>query len=144
MKTNLQLAIILLLFSAIGHSQVGVNTINPKGILHVDGAADNNTTGIITAAQTSNDVVIMPNGSIGAGATPDDSAILDLNVSNLTVGNKKGFLAPRVALTGLGDDVTIPKPVHALTVFNTATAGAAPNNVVPGYYYWNATLEKWV
>jgi hypothetical protein len=24
-------------------------------------------------------------------------------------------------------------------VYNTATAGTAPNNVVPGYYYWNGS-----
>jgi hypothetical protein len=27
-------------------------------------------------------------------------------------------------------------------VYNTATAGGSPNNVTPGYYYWNAT--QWV
>jgi hypothetical protein len=26
-----------------------------------------------------------------------------------------------------------------LLVYNTATAGSTPNNVVPGYYYWNGT-----
>jgi hypothetical protein len=29
-----------------------------------------------------------------------------------------------------------------LLVYNTASAGTAPNNVVPGYYYWNGTI--WV
>jgi hypothetical protein len=29
-------------------------------------------------------------------------------------------------------------------VFNTVTAGANPNQVVPGYYYWDATGAKWV
>ena len=27
-------------------------------------------------------------------------------------------------------------------MYNTASAGTAPNNVVPGYYFWNGTL--WV
>jgi hypothetical protein len=26
-----------------------------------------------------------------------------------------------------------------LLIYNTASAGTAPNNVVPGYYYWNGT-----
>jgi len=144
MKTNLHLAI-LLLFSAICHSQVGVNTINPKGTLHVDGAGDNSPSGILTASQTSNDMVVTPTGSIGVGtSTPDTSAILDLNVSGLTVGNKKGFLAPRVELTGITDEFTISKPENALMVFNTTAAGVAPNNVVPGYYYWNEAAKKWI
>jgi hypothetical protein len=29
-----------------------------------------------------------------------------------------------------------------LLIYNTATAGTAPNNVVPGYYFWNGTY--WV
>jgi hypothetical protein len=30
----------------------------------------------------------------------------------------------------------------SLLVYNTATAGAAPNNVTPGYYYWDGV--KWL
>ncbi|EHQ43595.1 hypothetical protein [Myroides odoratus] len=58
--------------------------------------------------------------------------------------NRKGVLFPRVALTGLEDRTTIASPANALTVFNTAKAGTAPNEVTAGYYYWNATGSKWV
>ncbi len=27
-----------------------------------------------------------------------------------------------------------------LLIYNSATAGSAPNNIVPGYYYWNGTM----
>lgn len=51
----------------------------------------------------------------------------------------KGFLPPRIALTATTDASTIASPAAGLLIYNTATAGAAPNNIVPGYYYWNGT-----
>ena len=63
--------------------------------------------------------------------TPEASAKLDVYSTN------KGFLPPRIALTGTTDASTIPSPVAGLLIYNSATAGTAPNNVVPGYYYWN-------
>jgi hypothetical protein len=65
--------------------------------------------------------------------TPNASAKLEVYATN------KGFLPPRIALTATTDATTIASPVAGLLIYNTATAGAAPNNVVPGYYYWNGT-----
>ncbi|MCE4217937.1 hypothetical protein U8593_06865 [Aquirufa antheringensis] len=70
----------------------------------------------------------------GIGTTaPATSAKLEVYATN------KGFLPPRIALTGAADASTIASPVAGLLIYNTATAGTAPNNVVPGYYYWNGT-----
>lgn len=70
----------------------------------------------------------------GIGTTaPAASAKLEVYATN------KGFLPPRIALTGAADASTIVSPVAGLLIYNTATAGTAPNNVVPGYYYWNGT-----
>jgi len=78
-----------------------------------------------------------------AGTTPNSSAVLDLNTGNtFTSPNGKGLLVPNVALTSTTDAVTVNTPATSLLVYNTATAGASPNNVVPGYYYWNGA--KWV
>lgn len=76
----------------------------------------------------------------GTGTAPDASAILDLNVSGITP--KKGFLAPRVALTGSGDATTITSPATSLIVYNTATGGG----VSPGFYYNSGTpgAPSWV
>ena len=66
--------------------------------------------------------------------TPNASAKLDV------VATDKGFLPPRVALTATNAFSPITGTSSAATgllVYNTATAGAIPNNVVPGYYYWN-------
>jgi hypothetical protein len=62
---------------------------------------------------------------------PDPSSMLDV------FSPGKGLLIPRVALTGTTDTTTIPVPATSLLVFNTAASGMFPNNVTPGYYYWN-------
>ncbi len=67
--------------------------------------------------------------------TPHVSAKLEVAATN------RGFLPPRVALTGTNDLSTIATPATGLVVFNTATAGTTPNNVLPGYYYYDGT--KW-
>ena len=68
--------------------------------------------------------------------TPNASAKLEVAATN------KGFLPPRIVLTSATDGTTIPSPATGLLIYNTATAGSAPNNVVPGYYYWNGT--SWI
>jgi hypothetical protein len=74
--------------------------------------------------------------------TPNAAAKLDVNSAD------KGFLPPRVALTatnafapltGLSGSTALATAT-GLLIYNTATAGTAPNNVVPGYYYWNGTM----
>ncbi len=69
--------------------------------------------------------------SATSGFTPDASAGLDISYTN------KGLLVPRVALTATNAAGPIASPAVSLLVYNTATAGTAPNNVAPGYYYWN-------
>jgi hypothetical protein len=50
----------------------------------------------------------------------------------LTAAN---VFAPVTGLSGATELAT----AAGLLIYNTATAGTAPNNVVPGYYYWNGT-----
>ena len=68
--------------------------------------------------------------------TPDASAKLDVSATN------KGFLPPRIALTATNAASPVTSPATGLLVYNTATTGSAPNNVAPGYYYWNGSA--WV
>lgn len=70
------------------------------------------------------------------GAAPDASAMLDV------VASDKGLLIPRVALTATNVSGPVTSPATSLLVYNTATAGTSPNNVVPGYYFWSGTA--WV
>ncbi|MHA8091631.1 hypothetical protein V7S78_03850 [Aquirufa regiilacus] len=71
--------------------------------------------------------------------TPNASAKLDVSATD------RGFLPPRVALTAANVFTPITGTSSAaagLLVYNTQTAGSIPNNVVPGYYYWNGSA--WV
>ena len=64
---------------------------------------------------------------VGIGTTtPDASAKLQIDATN------KGFLPPRVSLTGSGDISTIASPAEGLLVYNTGTTG-----LEEGYYFWN-------
>lgn len=73
----------------------------------------------------------------GSGTDPNTSSMLDVQATD------KGMLVPRVAL-GSADNASpiTPAPPTSLLVFNTATAGSAPNNVTPGYYYWGGS--SWI
>ncbi|MDQ1098559.1 MULTISPECIES: hypothetical protein [Chryseobacterium] len=118
------------------YSQVGINTSNPQGIFHVDGAKDNAATGMSTSVQQANDFVVTSNGSVGIGTNlPDSSAILDVSVDGLEGGNKKGFLGPKAALSSQTDQVTIPSPATGLLVYNQGTGGLTYN----GYVFWNGS-----
>lgn len=80
------------------------------------------------------DIAKSQNVGINAtGNAPDATAGLDVNFSN------KGVLIPRVALTATNAAGPITTPTTSLLVYNTATAGTAPNNVTPGYYFWTGT-----
>lgn len=70
--------------------------------------------------------------------TPDASAKLDVSSTN------KGFLPPRIELTALNSASPVTNPATGLLIFNTATAGSIPNQVTPGYYYWDGVNAKWV
>ena len=74
------------------------------------------------------------------GNAPNASSLLDVNASP---GNNKGVLIPRIPLTATNSGNPIsPLPGAAetgLMVYNTATAGVSPNDVVPGFYYWNGS-----
>ncbi|MFH2143672.1 MAG: hypothetical protein ABIJ97_14705 [Bacteroidota bacterium] len=90
------------------------------------------------AAILSDRMVINENGNVGIGSSaPNASVILD--VSSTT----KGILIPRIALTASNIAAPVSTPVDALLIYNTATAGVSPNNVVPGYYFWSSASSKW-
>ena len=49
------------------YSQVGIGTVKPQGLLHIDGKKDNDATSPFTPNQISNDVIFTPNSFIGVG-----------------------------------------------------------------------------
>jgi len=68
--------------------------------------------------------------------TADASAMLDV------VSTNKGFLVPRVPLTGpaLTNPLPVTSPADGLLVYNTGGGGVAAK----GFYYWDASLPAWV
>ncbi|GIV24155.1 MAG: hypothetical protein KatS3mg025_1814 [Bacteroidia bacterium] len=83
-------------------------------------------------------VTVTAAGNVGMGtATPHAAARLHV------AGADMGVLLPTAALTSatawspLGGT-----PQAGMIVYNTATAGTPPNDVGPGYYYWDGT--RWV
>lgn len=80
------------------------------------------------------------NAQVGVGTTTPAGA-LDINSST------NGLILPRVALTALNVSSPVVNPqggslVVGTLVWNTATAGSIPNNVVPGMYYWEGA--RWI
>jgi len=75
---------------------------------------------------------------VGIGTTTPRGA---LEISSST----NGFVPPQVALTSVTASAPVVNPqtgalANGTMVYNTATTGTAPNNVTPGYYFWNGTL----
>lgn len=80
------------------------------------------------------------NAQVGIGTTSPEGA-LDVNSS---LG---GFIPPRVALTSSIVEAPVLNPqggsiVAGTVVWNTATAGVSPNNIIPGLHYWNGI--RWI
>lgn len=74
-------------------------------------------------------------------STTSPNAALDI------YSNNQGLLTPRVALTASNIALPVINPAGgalaiSTLVYNTATSGTSPNNVIPGYYYWDGS--KWL
>lgn len=70
--------------------------------------------------------------------TSNPQGILDIN------SNNQGVVFPNVMLTDASIEAPVINPngtnlAIGTIVYNTNTAGTTPNNVSPGYYYWNGT-----
>ena len=78
-------------------------------------------------------VCSISNAQTGINTTsPASGALLDIFSSD------KGFLMPRIALTGTDDVTTItPSATIGVMLYNTVTAGSLPIQVTPGFYYWS-------
>ena len=80
-------------------------------------------------------------GISAAGTAPDAAAMMDV------IATDKGFMVPRVALTALnaaGPVTGLSATSTSLLVYNTASAGIVPNDVTPGFYYWNNATTSWI
>jgi hypothetical protein len=75
--------------------------------------------------------------NVGTSAVePNANAILDLQSTN------KGFLLPRVQLTGTDKTAPLTAHVAGMKVYNTATVNSGSTSVSPGLYYNDGT--RWI
>jgi len=72
----------------------------------------------------------------GNPTTLNGNSILEVESTN------KGILLPRIALTATNVFSPLSAHVAGMIIYNTATAGTTPTNVIPGYYYNNGS--SWV
>lgn len=158
---KLQYILLLFLISFNGLSQqTGLNDNGNKITLNYLSLQGGTLTGTLTATagiqnvgtftntgNITNTGTIISSGTIatssnivaGSATTTSASAVLEANSAT------QGFMPPRIALTAsnvFSPIVGTSAAAAGLLVYNTATAGSIPNNVVPGYYYWNGSL--WV
>ncbi|WP_300565806.1 hypothetical protein [Flavobacterium sp.] len=70
-------------------------------------------------------------GNVGIG-TSTPQGILDVTSTT------DGLLIPRIALAAT-NVATVATPTTSEIVYNTFTSALGPNQVVPGFYYWNGT-----
>lgn len=70
--------------------------------------------------------------------------ILTINSNSLLEldNTTKEMLIPRLALSATNLTTPLCKHIKGMVVYNTATVGKAPNNVMPGYYYNDGAAWK--
>lgn len=118
------------LLSSITFAQVGINTENPKQVLHVDGNKDNPNTGMPNSTQQINDVVITSNGQIGIG-TVTPSAKLDvagnISVNTNLAGNASSINFYEDSSNGT-NSVSLKAPSNLSTDRSIILPSNAPSN----------------
>ncbi|WP_346985865.1 phage tail protein [Chryseobacterium sp. POE27] len=82
-------------------------------------------------------MLIDENGRVGIGtSSPNTNAALDISSTT------RGVKLPSLALIATNSASPLSAHVAGMLVYNTATAGTAPNNVVPGLYTNDGT--QWI
>jgi len=87
---------------------------------------------------TGTDIYNKNTGGVGIGT----AGAVNPNAALEVKSTSKGILISRVALTSTTAFAPLTAHVAGMMVYNTATAGTAPNNVTPGFYYNDGA--KWV
>ncbi len=124
--------LLFLVFSCCSlYSQnVGVGTSSPASKLDIEGGVSIGASYSGSIASPANGAII--EGTVGIGTSnPNASALLHLNSAS------RGLLIPNVALTATNTAGPVAAPAASLLVYNTAISGVSPNNVTPGFYFWN-------
>jgi len=134
MKNNVLLLMFLIAGNAVVTGQVGIQTSNPQGSFHIDGAKDNPVSGIPTANQQANDVIITPEGRLGVGTiAPDSSSSVEVSTTS------KGFLPPRMTNTQRD---AIALPATGLMIYSTTNKCLQTNIGTPASPNWGCVAVQ--
>lgn len=98
---------------------------------------------IVLAIFTAYIIQMQAQVTIGSGDPPNPNAILDLKQQS-DGSSLKGFLLPRVALTGIYSPSPMSVFEAGMVVYNTASVGLStdPDAIFPGFYYSNGA--RWI
>ena len=150
---------------SFSYAQVGINTTNPQGVFHVDGAKDNPSTGAPTTAQI-NDFIVTSTGNVGIGIVapqrkldinannaslrirnlpqqiPDDRDFLTVNTANGdVVATRYDYTATITVQPGASGTLSIPSniviPNGLLVVKSNNTCGV---NMISNFIYSDVSL----
>lgn len=144
--------IISLVISVPSYSQIGVNTENPKYLLHIDGLKNNATSGSVSALQLVDDVIVDSNGNVGLGAVPMPTVKLEVNGSLFLSGTN--LEADMRLISDANGNATwksidnLLSPIEAVTkgvLFGDPTGLADPSVADPSRSYtWTASqINAW-
>jgi len=120
-------------FSIKTNAQVGVNTSNPQGVFNIDAAKDNAATGVPTAAQQANDLVVTATGYVGVGtANP---------LSNIHISNN-GVAASIGGGTVTNNALTLENPTAGRSVLATMKTSNAITGAKEMWFGINPTYNS--
>lgn len=97
-----------LVASSLISAQIGINTSQPLGNLHIDGAKDNAASA--TPAQISNDVIITNTGFIGAGVS---NPVVKLDMRSAGLQNAVGLGSTTMTANAAGAGAVRYEPTQA-------------------------------
>lgn len=123
--------ILITIFMAEGHAQIGVNTENPLSVFHIDGLSNNKEEMSLSESRDDFSFQITNDNSIslGIGTIPDKNTSSQLDLG----GQKSGLMLNRVPLKS-NTDISrfLEEPLDGTIIYNTTEN----DNVSTGIHYY--------
>lgn len=154
MRKSLFFIVVLVGLHSTVNAQIGVNTPNPRAMFHLDGKKNNETSGNVSPANQTDDVVITGNGYIGIGNNAPVTS-LDIKTTGtpaLPVSGIKiadGAQNTNYVLTSDASGNGVWKPVRLTVVRGVNGAGInLPFNFTNTFQYTGSYIDlppgKWL
>lgn len=122
-KITVFLILLCLLPNKLLFAQVGIHTSNPQGVFHVDGARDNNISGVPTTTQQLNDFIVTSSGNVGIGTTAPGKKLEIVSPSSPALRIDDGTQQPNYVLMSDANGNGSWKPLTNTIVVNLPPTG---------------------